>query len=778
MNTSDERISVLQSSLLSPETGIANKFPSKLKRPTRRLSTSPSSTTFENSDSILSPVLSPFSPTVACPHNIRVVARIRPLSASEVDKGFQSKIHANSAIDSRHDEENIDPFVENTRDLAKGNTKPKPNLVTVDSPVSEGGREFEFDSVVGGDATQAEVYYNTVGDAIRQTVFSGFNFTILAYGQTSSGKTYTMLGEGEENSVARLSSSRRKIQQPSPSAKKYELRETDGILPRVLFDLFQAKEECDGKVNISMSFLELYNDELLDLFNDECNSSLKLKDHGANGVQIDGLSVKKVEAPVEAIELMKAATKRRVVGASALNAVSSRSHAICMMYVTIRYDGSNAVQAKLTLVDLAGSERLKKTGSEGIQKQEGININKDLFVLGNVISALAAKGYHRKLRRNSRSIHIPYRNSKLTQILRDALGGNSFTVMVACISPACDNVEESINTLRYASRTRAIKNSLTQNAAPTATSSTHGDDNELRRLRQENAALRSQLAELNHLPLVQSASKDSTERCTLKIPGSSKQLNHYCDEYNMFSPLLSDQDYWSELSGEFGIPKEARDESFNVRSELVACNGNICNKPQNGDAHRAWKHLIKIKKDIDSQIADAVLRRDSLLVEIGSLSSQVEVLSKEKEALLALAEELMLDVAKLDSSLKFLSEEEIRLQHQHQLLTVERDCLLDKADAQSNVREIVSQLTEERELRKRCEDEMERLKTIVHNLNYVLSAEESRYKDQKKLLEEERISLLQEINSPSGVCKKIVLNLLKSLNPASVAKRKSNSIQL
>ena len=224
-----------------------------------------------------------------------------------------------------------------------------------------------------------------------------------------------------------------------------------------------------------------------------------------------GLTSIEVHSPVDVANLMAEAALRRATGSTAMNAVSSRSHAICTLYVTItpssnqdgnadesRDDADTSMDAfatmasteqifsKLTLVDLAGSERIKRTGAEGARMKEGININKGLFVLGNVISVLSEKGQGS----DPTNMHVPYRDSKLTRILQDSLGGNSRTVMVACVSPADSNQEESVNTLRYASRTRNIKNSAVRNVVATSISPA-----EVAALRRENQMLKLQLAQ-------------------------------------------------------------------------------------------------------------------------------------------------------------------------------------------------------------------------------------------------------------------------------------------
>lgn len=203
---------------------------------------------------------------------------------------------------------------------------------------------------------------------------------------------------------------------------------------------------------------------------------------------------------------MEAASKRRVVASTKMNAVSSRSHAICVLRIQGVLEDDTKFSAKLTLVDLAGSERIKKTGAQGNRRQEGININKGLFILGQVVSALAEQRpkYKRK---------PPYRDSKLTRLLQDSLGGNSRTIMVACVSPADFNLDETINTLRYATSARNIKNTATRNVIKSIS------PEEAAKLQRDNQLLSAQVKELQDT--IRKMSKDVTPSLASTDSGGS-----------------------------------------------------------------------------------------------------------------------------------------------------------------------------------------------------------------------------------------------------------------
>jgi hypothetical protein len=210
----------------------------------------------------------------------------------------------------------------------------------------------------------------------------------------------------------------------------------DGIIPRAVYDLFKTiGKDTNRIITVDMSFLEIYNEEARDLLSEQQGeSNLYIRENSEGGVYVQNLTWKQVSSASGVAELMNEAASRRVVASTQMNAVSSRSHAICTLKLiisTVDHAGNkNDIQSKLTLVDLAGSERVKRTRAEGDRLKEGININKGLFVLGQVVSCLSEIGQQT----STSSMHVPYRDSKLTRLLQDSLGGNSRTIMVACVS--------------------------------------------------------------------------------------------------------------------------------------------------------------------------------------------------------------------------------------------------------------------------------------------------------------------------------------------------------
>uniref|UniRef100_A0A672RPF8 Kinesin-like protein n=1 Tax=Sinocyclocheilus grahami TaxID=75366 RepID=A0A672RPF8_SINGR len=349
---------------------------------------------------------------------VRVVMRCRPLVSKEINEGCQCCL----------------TFVPGEPQVIVGNDK-----------------AFTYDYVFDPTTEQEEVF-NTAVSPLLSGLFRGYNATVLAYGQTGSGKTFSMGGT---------------------YTSEQENESTVGVIPRVIRRIFQEKSKCaDCEFLLVVSYLEIYNEEILDLL---CTSKdkpiISIREDPKDGIKIVGLTEKEVFTAHEMVGCLELGNSARTVGSTAMNAASSRSHAIFTISLEQRRKGdkSDVMVSKLHLVDLAGSERQKKTKAEGDRLKEGISINRGLLSLGNVISALGDE--------SKKGSFVPYRDSKLTRLLQDSLGGNSHTLMIACVSPADSNIEETINTLRYADRARKIKNKPILNVDPRAV--------EMKRLRQQ-----------------------------------------------------------------------------------------------------------------------------------------------------------------------------------------------------------------------------------------------------------------------------------------------------
>ncbi|XP_016007190.2 kinesin-like protein KIF21A isoform X11 [Rousettus aegyptiacus] len=332
-------------------------------------------------------------------------------------------------------------------------------------------KAFTFDHVFDIDSQQEQIYTQCI-EKLIEGCFEGYNATVFAYGQTGAGKTYTM-GTGFDVNI---------------------IEEEQGIISRAVKHLFKSIEEKkhtaiksglpppDFKVNAQ--FLELYNEEVLDLFDttrdiDAKNkkSNIRIHEDSTGGIYTVGVTTRTVNTESEMMQCLKLGALSRTTASTQMNVQSSRSHAIftihvCQTRMCSQIDPENATDnkvisessqmsefetltAKFHFVDLAGSERLKRTGATGERAKEGISINCGLLALGNVISALGDK--------SKRATHVPYRDSKLTRLLQDSLGGNSQTIMIACVSPSDRDFMETLNTLKYANRARNIKNKVMVN---------------------------------------------------------------------------------------------------------------------------------------------------------------------------------------------------------------------------------------------------------------------------------------------------------------------------
>lgn len=302
-------------------------------------------------------------------------------------------------------------------------------------------KTFTFDHCYNIDSTQDQVF-NDLGRNVVIQGLDGYNGTIFAYGQTGSGKTHTMMGSADQR----------------------------GIIPRIVSEMFDAidkklenSKSVDSKLQclITVSYLEIYNETIKDLLNPS-DKQLKIHEHPDQGIYVKDLCELIVRTPADLLRLIEQGNTVRRVAATNMNEMSSRSHSCFTVKIEQKTTAELAgglsrealVKAKLNLVDLAGSERAGKTGASGQTLKEGAKINLSLMTLGTVINALAAGGARG---------HVPYRDSQLTRLLQESLGGNAATIMIAAISPADYNFDETLGTLKYASRAKSIENVVTKN---------------------------------------------------------------------------------------------------------------------------------------------------------------------------------------------------------------------------------------------------------------------------------------------------------------------------
>ncbi|KEF63366.1 kinesin family member 1/13/14 [Exophiala aquamarina CBS 119918] len=379
--------------------------------------------------------------------NIKVVVRVRPFNNRENERNAKCIVQMQGA------QTVLQPDAEER--LKKG---------------GKGGehtqKTFKFDksywSFNKSDPNYAgqDNLFNDLGVPLLDNAFQGYNNCIFAYGQTGSGKSYSMMGYGEDA----------------------------GVIPRICREMFErikgVQTDPHLTCTVEVSYLEIYNERVRDLLNPATKGNLRVREHPSTGPYVEDLAKLAVRSFQEIENLMDEGNKARTVAATNMNETSSRSHAVFTLTLTQkRHDAETSMDtekvAKISLVDLAGSERATSTGATGARLKEGAEINRSLSTLGRVIAALA------DLSSGKKGLKVPYRDSVLTWLLKDSLGGNSLTAMIAAISPADINFEETLSTLRYADSAKRIKNHAVINEDPNARM--------IRELKEELAKLRSQL---------------------------------------------------------------------------------------------------------------------------------------------------------------------------------------------------------------------------------------------------------------------------------------------
>ncbi|ORZ21973.1 hypothetical protein BCR42DRAFT_160311, partial [Absidia repens] len=362
--------------------------------------------------------------------NIKVVVRCRPLNSRELARGATELIRMDGD----------QTIISRPLDQRTGKD-------------SEDIKAFTFDksywSADKNDPSYADqqTVYNDLGEDLLNHAFDGYNCCIFAYGQTGSGKSYSMMGYGEDK----------------------------GIIPRTCSELFnRINQNTDTSVTFAaeVSYIEIYNEKVRDLLNPKNKGNLKVREHPSTGPYVEDLSRLVVGSFDDINHLMDEGNKARTVAATNMNETSSRSHAVFTLFLTQkRVDDLTKLEtekvARISLVDLAGSERANSTGATGTRLKEGANINRSLTTLGKVIAGLAEQSLAEgKKGRKSKEVFVPYRDSILTWLLKDSLGGNSKTAMIAAISPA--DYDETLSTLRYADQAKKIKNKAVVNEDPNA----------------------------------------------------------------------------------------------------------------------------------------------------------------------------------------------------------------------------------------------------------------------------------------------------------------------
>ncbi|KIM65288.1 hypothetical protein SCLCIDRAFT_537986 [Scleroderma citrinum Foug A] len=507
--------------------------------------------------------------------NIKVVCRFRPPNALELREGGEI----------------IVSFDDNLQTVMMRNSQ------TVSGPEKDG---FTFDRVFPMVTKQHQVFDYGVKDIVKD-VLDGYNGTVFAYGQTGSGKTFTMMGADIDS------------------------EELKGIIPRITEQIFQSIVESDAHIEymVKVSYMEIYLERIRDLLAPQ-NDNLQVHEEKSRGVYVKNLSDYYVSSAREVYEIMRQGAAARVVTSTNMNAESSRSHSIFLITIQQRNTETGAQKSgNLYLVDLAGSEKVGKTGASGQTLEEAKKINKSLSALGMVINALT----------DPKTKHIPYRDSKLTRILQESLGGNSRTTLIINCSPSAYNEAETLSTLRFGIRAKSIKNTARVNQ-------------ELSPLELKGLLSKAQLANTRHLAYIQALEAelaiwrsggqvDQSEWATLdkpmnasaatKKPASASTTRSQTPVNPVVEGLRSEIDSRPQTPTVIGLEKDEREEFLRRENEL---------SDQLAEKESALVAAEKLVKELKEELA--------------FLKEQEVSLSKENKSMSAQLNELRLQVERLD----------------------------------------------------------------------------------------------------------------------------------
>lgn len=402
--------------------------------------------------------------------NINVAVRVRPLNKAELSQGEHAVVYC-----------------------------PGQGTILVTSGSQE--KAFAFNTVFGPEAKQYEIFEYSGVKRLVDLAINGYSCTLFAFGQTGSGKTFTIMG-------------------PQHTYNVQNDQNLHGLIQRSFIYLLQKTQSKATEFTLSASYIEIYNEQVKDLLNSKLSDSLPIRWSKSRGFYVENLITVEFGTIDSIMTILREGTRNRQTSSHILNDHSSRSHSILTVYVKseeqVNQDNSArwlTKHGKLCFVDLAGSEKVKKTGSTGELMTEANNINCSLLTLGNCISALVDS--------KRKDGHIPYRDSKLTKLLADSLGGSGVTLMIACVSPSIFNLQETLNTLRYASRAKMIKN------RPMAKMDPKGKvilamEREISLLKAENLFLRQHLM-LPPIDKQYCESEKKPEKCAYSFPESTSE---------------------------------------------------------------------------------------------------------------------------------------------------------------------------------------------------------------------------------------------------------------
>ncbi|KAL2974079.1 hypothetical protein AAZX31_14G082300 [Glycine max] len=611
--------------------------------------------------------------------------------------------------------------------------------------VQIGAHSFTFDHVYGSTGSPSSAMFDECVASLVDGLFQGYNATVLAYGQTGSGKTYTM-GTGFKDGCQ------------------------EGIIPQVMSSLFNKIETLkhQNEFQLHVSFIEILKEEVRDLLDPSSMNKPETANGHAGKVTIPGkppIQIREssngvitlagsTEVSVTTLKEMAACLEQgslsRATGSTNMNNQSSRSHAIFTITLEqmrkLNSHGEISLNdtmneeylcAKLHLVDLAGSERAKRTGSDGLRFKEGVHINKGLLALGNVISALGDE------KKRKEGVHVPYRDSKLTRLLQDSLGGNSRTVMIACISPADINAEETLNTLKYANRARNIQNKPVVNRDPMSNemlkmrqqleylqaelcARSGGSPEEVQVLKERiawleaaNEDLRCELHEYHsRCSTVEQCEKDAYENstCNVKTDGHKRGLPITASDYPMSETTAGDSREIEEVEKEW--------------------EHTLLQNSMDRELHELNKRLEQKESEMKLfGIPDAEALKQHFGRKIMELEDEKRTVQRERDRLLAEVENL---AANSDGQMQ--KSEDI---HAQKLKILEAQILDLKKKQESQV-QLLKQKQKSDEAAKRLQDEIQSIKAQKVQLQHRIKQEAEQFRQWKASREKELLQLKKE----------------------------------
>ncbi|XVF36321.1 hypothetical protein REPUB_Repub19eG0048200 [Reevesia pubescens] len=612
--------------------------------------------------------------------------------------------------------------------------------------VQIGTHSFTFDHVYGSTGSPSSSMFEECVVPLVDGLFQGYNATVLAYGQTGSGKTYTM-GTGSKDGYQ------------------------TGIIPQVMNALFSKIESLKHQIEFQLhvSFIEILKEEVRDLLDPtSLNKSdtasvntgkvnvpgkppIQIRESSNGVITLAGSTEVGVSTLKEMAACLEQGSLSRATGSTNMNNQSSRSHAIFTITLeqmhklnpVVSGDGSpNDIMseeylcAKLHLVDLAGSERAKRTGSDGMRFKEGVHINKGLLALGNVISALGDE------KKRKEGVHVPYRDSKLTRLLQDSLGGNSRTVMIACISPADINAEETLNTLKYANRARNIKNKPVVNRDPMSS--------EMLKMRQQ----------LEHLQAELCARGGSDEVQVLKeriawLEAANEDLCRELHEYRSRCTIIEQR----ETDAQDGSPCSVKSDGLKRNLHSIESSDYQMGETMIGDsreideeAAKEWEHTL-LQNTMDKELHELNRRleeKESEMKLFGSdtlalkqhFGKKLQELEDEKRAVQQERDRLLAEIENLSAGSDG-QKQKVQDIHAQKLKSLEAQ-ILDLKKKQENQVQLLKQKQKSDEAAKRLQDEIQFIKAQKVQLQHKIKQEAEQFRLWKASREKELLQLRKE----------------------------------